>query len=71
MYQGNDDFERTYYNIRDIVVKTGSGTVVQDDLADAIDHGGLVTKTVRLLCESSGISEEFKEMMEKIESALK
>ncbi|MBQ3029155.1 MAG: hypothetical protein IJD26_08725, partial [Lachnospiraceae bacterium] len=63
MYQGNDDFERTYYNIREIVQKTGSGAVVQEDLADAIDHGVLVTKTVRLLCEFSGISEAFKEMM--------
>ncbi len=63
MYQGKDDFERTYYNIMEIVKKTGLGAVVQDDLADAIDHGVLVTKTVRLLCETSGISDEFKEMV--------
>lgn len=63
MYQGKDDFERTYYNIMEIVKKTGIGAVVQEDLADAIDHGVLVTKTVRLLCETSGISEEFKEMV--------
>jgi len=63
MYQGKDDFERTYYNIMEIVKKTGNGAVLQDDLADAIDHGVLVTKTVRLLCETSGISEEFKEMV--------
>lgn len=63
MYQGKDDFERTYYNIMEIVKKTGIGAVLQDDLADAIDHGVLVTKTVRLLCEASGISEEFKEVV--------
>jgi putative nucleotidyltransferase with HDIG domain len=63
MYQGNDDFERTYFNIREIMQKTGNGAVVQEDLADAIDHGVLVTKTVRLLCEASGISEEYKEMV--------
>lgn len=63
MYQGNDDFERTYYNIREIVQKTGNGAVLQEDLADAIDHGVLVTKTVRLLCEASGISDEYKEML--------
>ena len=63
MYQGKDDFERTYYNIMEIVKKTGIGAVLQDDLADAIDHGVLVTKTVRLLCEASGISEEFTEVV--------
>ena len=63
MYQGNDDFERTYTNITEIVRRTGSGAVVQEDLEDAIDHGVLVTKTVRLLCEFSGISEEFKDML--------
>ena len=63
MYQGNDDFERTYFNIREIIERTGSGSMLQEDLADAIDHGVLVTKTVRLLCEFSGFSEEFKDMM--------
>lgn len=63
MYQGNDDFERTYYNIMEIYKRTGNGAVVQEDLADAIDHGVLVTKTVRLLCEASGIADEYKEMM--------
>ena len=63
MYQGNDDFERTYYNIMEIYKSSGSSSVVQEDLADAIDHGVLVTKTVRLLCEFSGFSDEFKDMM--------
>lgn len=63
VYQGNDDFERTFYNIMEIVKKTGNHSMMQEDLEDAIDHGVLVTKTVRLLCESSGISEEYKDMM--------
>lgn len=63
MYRGKDDFERTYYNIMEIYERTGSNLMVSEDLADAIDHGVLVTKTVRLLCEVSGLSEEFKEML--------
>ena len=65
MYQGTDDFERTYYNIKEIVERTGNGGILQEDMADAIDHGVLVTKTVRLLCETSGIyaEENLKEII--------
>lgn len=63
MYSGVDDFERVYHNILEIYRKTGMEVVVKEDLEDAIDHGVLVTKTVRLLCEASEFSEEFKEQL--------
>ena len=58
MYSGTDDFERVYHNILEIYRRTGIEAVVKEDLEDAIDHGVLVTKTVRLLCEAAGFAEE-------------
>lgn len=63
MYSGTDDFERVYHNILEIYRRTGIEAVVKEDLEDAIDHGVLVTKTVRLLCEAAGFAEEFKEQL--------
>ncbi len=63
MYSGTDDFERVYHNILEVYKRTGIETTVQGDLEDAIDHGVLVTKTVRLLCESLQLGEEFKEQV--------
>ncbi len=63
MYKGTDDFERVYHNIMNVYKRTVNGSVMQEDLEDAIDHGVMVTKTVRLLCDSLELSEEFKEQL--------
>lgn len=63
MYSGTDDYERVYQNILEIYRRTGIEAVVKEDLEDAIDHGVLVTKTVRLLCDALGLAEEFKEQL--------
>jgi len=63
MYSGTDDYERVYQNILEIYQRTGIEDVVKEDLEDAIDHGVIVTKTVRLLCDALGLTEEFKEQL--------
>ena len=63
MENGADYFERVYHNILEVYRRTGIENVVQEDLADAIDHGVLVTKTVRLLCDMLELTEEFKEQV--------
>lgn len=63
MYSGTDDYERVSHNILEVYEKAEIKTAVQGDLEDAIDHGVLVTKTVRLLCESLRLSDEFKEQV--------
>ncbi|MBQ9768514.1 MAG: HD domain-containing protein [Lachnospiraceae bacterium] len=63
MYSGTDDFDRVYQNILEIYRRTGIEAVVKEDLEDAIDHGVLVTKTVRLLCDALGLADEFKEQV--------
>ncbi len=63
MYSGTDDYERVYQNILEIYRRTGIEAVVKEDLQDAIDHGVLVTKTVRLLCDAMGLSDVFKEQL--------
>ena len=63
MENGAGDFERVYHNILEVYQRTGIENVVQEDLADAIDHGVLVTKTVRLLCDMLELTEELKEQV--------
>ena len=63
MYNGMDDYDRVYQNVLEIYRRTGIEAVVKEDLEDAIDHGVLVTKTVRLLCNALELTEEFKEQL--------
>lgn len=60
MYGGDRDFEMVYKNILEVYRKTGIETSIREDLEDAIDHGVLVTKSVRLLCRTLPLSEEQK-----------
>lgn len=59
MYVGTDDFQMVYRNLMEVYQKAGIASTVKEDLEDAIDHGVIVTKTVRLLCEAMDLSEEF------------
>lgn len=61
MYISSDDFLMVYKNISEVYHNSGIETIVSGDLEAAIDHGILVTKTVRMLCGSLNLSEEFKQ----------
>lgn len=61
MFFSTDDFQMVYRNVLEVYKRAGIETSVREDLEDAIDHGVLVTKTVRLLCETLGLTEEFRQ----------
>jgi len=59
MFYSTNDFQMVYQNLMEVYRKSGIESSVREDLEDAIDHGVLVTKTVRKLCESMQLAEEF------------
>lgn len=61
MYTGTDDFQMVYTNIMGVFKNAGISSVIKEDLDDAIDHGVMVMKTVRLLCEALELSDGFKQ----------
>lgn len=63
MYVGKDDFQMVYQNVLEVYRKSEITTSVQEDLEDAIDHGVLVTKTVRKLCHALNLTEDFTEQV--------